>query len=281
MLKRTIYIAGSTIVVKERAARKHPKGQKRDGKKKLTSEAVWRNNLREAIFNLTLILNNNFKPGDHHLQLTYKIEPTDRKAAREDLKKFTRKLRAECKKEGLPLKWVAVTERCGKAGRRRYHHHVICSYIPARIILKCWPYGHVFHNPLWDNPNYQRLASYLLKEAAALHEEEGLISKHRYSRSRNIIVPEGKEEKISRADQADAPRAFKGYFIDADSVEAYENEITQTRSRSYVMISATEKPRLKRWNRGVTVTGEYINYTKALREAYKELQIKFPDEAYI
>lgn len=87
--------------------------------------------------------------------------------------------------------------------------------------------------------------------------------------------------KPGRTWRLDEPRAFKGYLIDADSVDDYENEITQTRSRSYVMISATEKPRLKRWNRGVTVTGEYINYTKALREAYKELQIQFTDEAYI
>lgn len=268
---RETYIAGKTIIIREKKKKEVIKGQKRAPRTNMTTEKVWNNNLKQAIFRLTLILNNNFKPGDHHLQLTYKIEPKTREEARKDRKKFFRKLTDECRKENIEFKWVAVTERTGG----RFHHHAVCSNVPISIIKKCWQgedKGIVFHNPLWDNPNYEKLANYLLKEAASLHMEEGIISKKRYTTSRNIVIPEGKEETITRKNIEDEPKTLKGYQIDEDSIQTYENEITDTICREYIMVSLNDEPRLKRWRTGKTITGEYINYTRALREAYKEHQ---------
>lgn len=273
---RQIFIAGQTVIVREKMKRNVEKGKKRGPKTQITSDKVWWYNLKQAIFKATLILNNNFKPGDHHLQLTYKIEPASRAEAEKDRKAFLRKVTAECRKEGIEFKWFAVTAREGK----RLHHHIVCSNIPMRIINKCWPKekkGIAFHNPLWDNPNYSRLAEYLLKEAAALHAEYGVISKKRFTTSRNVVIPVGKEEEITKKTIEDEPKAFKDYEIDAESIQVFENEITDTLCREYIMISTKDTPRLKKWSKGVMITGEYVNYSKALREAYAEIQESFWD----
>ena len=67
------------------------------------------------------------------------------------------------------------------------------------------------------------------------------------------------------------------YEIDEDSIQVYENDIVDTICREYIMISTTDNPRIKKWRKGTTITGEYINYSKALREAYSEYQEEFKD----
>lgn len=275
---REVYVAGKTILVREKIKRNVPKGQKRAPKSQVTSDKVWWYNLKQATFKLTLLLNANFNPGDHHLQLTYNEQPKDRAEAEADRKKFIRKVTADCKKAGIEFKWVAVTEKSKKGN---LHHHIICSDIPMNIIKKNWPKeekGIVFHNPLWDNPNYSKLAEYLLKEAASFHKEEGLISKRRYNHSKNLVMPVGKQEEISRRSMDEEPKAFKDYAIDEDTVQVYENELIDTKCREYIMISLTDTPRLKKWSKGTQTTGEYVNYSKALREAYSELQESFWEE---
>lgn len=264
---RKLYLAGQTIVIRETPSRKIEKGKKRAPKKNLTSEEVWKNNLKNAIFNLTLILNHNFMPGDHHLQLTYEFEPT-LEQGKKDRQAFTRKLTAECRKLGIDFKWVAVTEYKGK----RIHHHIICTGVPMDIIKKCWTHGIVFHNPLWDNPNYKDLANYLLKEASKLYQSEGKIFKRRYNTSRNIVIPEEHPEELSRIDLEAEPKPLKDYYIDGE-VERYEHAITRLTCREYVLVPLTEEPRIKNWKKCNTTPEERINYSKLLRNAYHEHQM--------
>lgn len=266
---RKIWVAGKTIIIKESPKRKSAPGQKRAPKVNMTSEKVWAANLKQAIFKLTLALNNNFKAGDHHLQLTYKIEPSAEEA-KKDRERFVRKLKRECKKADLELKWIMVTER----KQKRIHHHVVCSNVPMNIITKCWPHGIVFHNPLWDNPNYEDLAIYLLKEASRGFEEDDKIFARRYTTSRNIVMPECQEQEMSRVDLDEEPKPFKGYYIDGE-VEKYEHEITRLTCRKYIQVSLDEEPRIKKWYKGVTVPEERINWSKLLREAYTETQTSF------
>ena len=268
-IMRYAYLAGKTIVVREQPKREIKKGQKRATKKNLTSEEVWRNNLKNAIFRLTLILNHNFAPGDHHLQLTYKNEPSAEQG-KKDRQKFVRKLREECRKVGIEVKWVAVTEHKGK----RLHHHIICTGVPMEIIKKCWPHGIVFHNPLWDNPNYKQLAEYLLKEASREFEEQDKIYQRRYNTSRNIVVPKPHRQELSRIDLEVDPKPLKDYYIDGE-VERYEHVITRLTCREYVLVPLTAEPRIKRWPKGQIGQEEKINYTKLLKDAYTEHQEEF------
>ena len=271
---REIYKAGATLVIREKMKRRVEKNQKRAPKTNHTTEKVWLYNLKQAAFKLTLILNENFVPGDHHLQLTYKIEPASREEAKKDRSKFLRKVTNECKKRNIDFKWVAITEKTGG----RFHHHIVCSNIPVDIIKKCWSKeekGTAFHNPLWDFPNYADLAEYLIKEAAQLHTEEGSISKKRYTTSKNIIVPEGRQVEITRKSIEDEPTVFKNFDLDTDSVQVYENELTDTICREYILIA---RPEAKYRSKGTKITGEYVNYSKALRKAYREEQLSFWEE---
>ena len=88
---------------------------KRAPKKNITPDAVRKNNDRLAVKNLTADLNANFKGGDMHITLTYAAVPTLRQAKR-DREKFLRDLRKELRKQGIELKYIAVTgffERSG------------------------------------------------------------------------------------------------------------------------------------------------------------------------
>lgn len=266
---RKIWIAGKTIIIKESPKRKRQPGEKRAPKLNTTSEKVWEANLRQAIFRLTLILNNNFVPGDYHLQLTYKNEPT-LEQAKKDRQKFIRDLKRECKKIGIIPKWVMVTEH----KRKRIHHHTVCTRVPVSIIQKCWPHGHAFHTGLWDDGNYEELATYLLKEASRGFEEEDKIFARRYTKSKNIVIPECREEELSRIDLDDDPKAFKGYYIDGE-VERYEHEVTRLTCRKYIQVSLSEEPRIKKWYKGTLVPEERINWSKWLRESYQEFQETF------
>lgn len=270
IIRRT-YRAGETLVTREYPKRKIEKGAKRQPKTNPTTEQVWANNLRYAIFDLTLILNHNFTAGDWHLQYTYEEEPSLEQAATFK-QKMLDKLRYECRKAGIKnYKWVMTTEYVGQ----RIHHHMIITRIPKEIIKRCWPHGHVFFGPLWESPNRKQLASYLLKQASKLYQSENKIFKRRYNCSRNISIPEPMEEEIERADIAAEPKPEEGYYIDGD-VEEYEHAITRLPCREYVQVSETKDTNVK-WYKGIRVKHETINFTKLLREAYREEQLSMDE----
>lgn len=272
-LIRQSYVAGDTIVVKEYPKAKHDEGKKGAVKENHTTEQVWKNNLKYAIFKLTLILNHNFVPGDWNLVLTYRGE-SSLDEAHIQLEKFLGKLRYRCNKEGIEAKWVITTEYVGQ----RIHHHVIISRVPKRIIKESWNQGHVFFGELWENPNRKKLAAYLLKQASKLYRDEGKIFKRRFNTSRNIIMPEAHEEEIDRADLDAEPEVISGYYIDRgveDGIERYEHAITRMPCREYVQVAQSASKSIKKYHKGRRVSLERINWTKLLREAYDEQQLSF------
>ena len=149
--ERLTFYAGKTILIKEKAKRTIEPGRKRAPKMQFTTDQVWEYNLRQAIFNLALILNANFVPGDWNLMLTFKEGATmeEVKAARD---RFVRKLRDFCKKEDIEFKWVLVPHITGG----KYHFHMISNKeVPLRLIKRAWKAGEVIEKAhMWDNPNY-------------------------------------------------------------------------------------------------------------------------------
>ena len=271
--ERIIYRAGRTLLIKEKAKRVRVKGEKRMPKMSITAEKVWEYNLRLAIFDLTLLLNANFRPGDWSIKLTFEKELTieEVKAARD---KCMRKLRDLCKKENITLKWILVPHVAGK----KYHFHLICNQeVPYALIKKAWTSGHAIEKArLWDNPNYYQLAFYLMHEARALRdlkakEEEEIPFTKRYSSSRNLIKPQPDKEELTRCDIGADPKPRKGYIIDGE-VQRYENLINGLPCREYIQVSVEEKPRYRKSSKVVMATGERMPFAKLLREAYKEYQ---------
>lgn len=271
--ERIIYRAGRTLLIKEKAKRVRVKGEKRMPKMSITAEKVWEYNLRLAIFDLTLLLNANFRPGDWSIKLTFEKDLTieEVKAARD---KCMRKLRDLCKKENITLKWILVPHIAGK----RYHFHLICNQeVPYALIKKAWTSGHAIEKArLWDNPNYYQLAFYLMHEARALRdlkaqEEEEIPFTKRYSSSRNLIKPQPDKEELMRCDIEADPKLRKGYIIDGE-VQRYENLINGLPCREYIQVSVEEVPRYKKSSKATMATGERMPFAKLLREAYKEYQ---------
>ena len=71
-----------------------------------------------------------------------------------------------------------------------------------------------------DTGNYAKLASYLIKYTDKHRKkEDGVLQKKRWSRSKNLKVPEPQIEVISeRSTFQTKPKAIKGYYVDKDSV---------------------------------------------------------------
>ena len=239
----------------------------------ITTEKIWEYNLRMAIFDLTLLLNTNFRPGDWSIKLTFEKEvPIEEvKAARD---KCMRKLRDLCKKENITLKWILVPHVAGK----KYHFHLICNQeVPYALIKKAWTSGHAIEKArLWDNPNYYQLAYYLMHEARALRDlktkdEEDIPFTKRYSSSRNLAKPEPLKEELTRCDIEAEPKPRKGYIIDGE-VQRYENLINGLPCREYIQVSIEEVPRYRKSNKATMATGERMPFARLLREAYEEHQ---------
>lgn len=274
--ERLIYVAGETLLIKEKVKRIIEKGKKRAPKSNYTTEQVWEYNLRQAIFNLALLLNTNFRPGDLNIKLTIAGEMTleEIKAARD---KCMRKLRELCKAEGITLKWILVPHIAGG----RYHFHLIMNKeVPIELVRKAWRTGQVIEKDhLWANPNYYQLAAYLMHEARELKElkqnsepgEEIPFTK-RFSHSRNLVKPQPRKEELTRLDMEAEPKARKGYMIDGE-VQRYENFINGTPCREYIQVLVEGKPRLR--FKGTMATGERMPFQKLLRQAYREQQESF------
>ena len=110
---------------------------------------------------------------------------------------FWRRLKAEYKKNGEELKYIVVTEYKNKA----IHHHTIINNPDGmnvtKIIKALWD-GIPKVNPLWSDGQYKELAAYLIKETDQTFKEEDSGVKQRYSRSRNLIVPQPKTKVVKR-----------------------------------------------------------------------------------
>lgn len=245
---RETIVAGRTIIQSLRASTriKTKKGEKRAAKSNPTPEAVRKVNLRNAVKNLTAILNNNFDESDYHITLTYSGVEPDKVEAKRCLTNFLRNMKNYCRKNGIEWRWVAVTEY----ENHRIHHHVVCSGIDPEVIKAKWVRGYVNFKILEANGNYYKLAQYLIKETEKTFRLPDSVNKKRYSTSGNIVRPEIKKELVSERMLDKDPEPLKGYYIDRDTVNKYEHAILGVECMEYIQVSLDEKPRIRKWKRG-------------------------------
>ena len=159
-------------------------------------------------------------------------------------------MKREFRKLGKEMKYVVVTEY----ENHRIHHHVVMNYIDIQIITKQWEKGRVRCTALDDSRNYQKLASYLIKETQKTFRKADNMTKRRYRASRNLVHPivVTQEVKLSKV-LWEEPKAFKGYAIDEDSIRRFENPCTHIPHLEYMMVSTDPVPRLKKWRNGTAV----------------------------
>lgn len=259
---REICVAGAVIDVTVKSSMAIHK-KKRGARKNVTPEKVQKNNEKIAEKKLGRIINANFGKGSWHIILTYAEEVYSEicpGVAQKELKKFIARMRRACKRNGIEFRWIAVTEYENK----RIHHHFVTN-APLDLVEQQWKNGHALGRPFDKRKNHTNLAAYLIKETRKTFRNDDSPVKSRYSHSRNLYIPEVRVERVSEKQLFDEPKAFKGYYIDQDSIRRYEHPITGIPHLEYQMIALTEEPRIKKWRKGKIKTREedlrkYVNY---------------------
>lgn len=140
--------------------------QARAEKAKMSSAAQDRLNRRHSWEKLEQVLSANFTAEDLVITLTYREEdlPADRDAAIRRLRAFIRDLRSQRKAQGLPTRYIYVTE--GLHGDHRIHHHLVLNGTgrDAEAIRALWTWGDQIEIQPLDDDHYEALAKYLTKE---------------------------------------------------------------------------------------------------------------------
>lgn len=232
-IKKT-YDCGRVKWIEKIQPRSYQKKEKRAKRSKATPEQKRQENKRQAERKLARILDANFQEGDWHLVLTYRPEERPNELeAKKRLRKFLAVMRREYRKAGVELKYVAVTE-----GKKAVHHHIIVNNckVSVDVIRKAWTYGRPKLTPLDDEGSYITLAEYLIKETDERFRDEFAVEKQRYSRSRNLIEPKPKKQKIRAREFRSQPVAPAGWKIEAGSLYEGISTITGRRYQYYRII---------------------------------------------
>ena len=214
--------AGNTIEVKRyHTGRARPRGQPRQKRYSETTFSQEEVNRKNAEDMLRWLLNTNFGYGDYHIVLNYQREPCDPYRTfdemRCDVSRFIRNLKRRYLNEGKEMKYIYVIEVGEKSSR---HTHVVLNGISIKLIQDCWQFGRITCTPLDRSGDYRRLGNDLLKYSDNTFRNVGAAMKTRYSRSRNLQLPNIRKTLIKKASTyRKLPVAKKGYEIIADTVE--------------------------------------------------------------
>ena len=203
-----------------------------------TPEAQAKANQNRAERELRQLINHNFRPGDYHAVLTYRRENRpDPQGARKGLERFLCRLRYFCKKRGVLLKYITVTEYKKTA----IHHHVIIPSIGSRELQKLWTAGRVMISPLDDTGQWRKLAAYLIKETSGSFSKPGRVYGKRWCGSSTLERPPARR-KIIRANRwAERPKEPKGYYLEKGSLYNGECPVTGKYMQEYCLIRAEWK----------------------------------------
>lgn len=215
------YKAGASIEVVKHIPKGCRKGHARQPTRKKTREEIQEANMRQAARKLARKINANFKPGDWHITLTYKVKPTAEEA-QANISKFLDKMRDRYKWRGYPFKYIQVTEYQGK----RIHHHIIVNNIndgkktTTDFVREIWKgMGSPKFVGLYEDGEYNKLADYFVKETERTFRDPNNPVKQRYSCSRNLIEPQVRHriKTVKRSWDMD-PRPRPGYYIIQDTL---------------------------------------------------------------
>lgn len=205
MKRRKIKTAGPMVAVcdyPQPAPRES--AQLRAEKRKLSSEAQQRMNVKYSWQNLMWKLAANFVPGDLVVTLTYDDEhlPKDAKQAQRCMKEFRTRMSKSMKARGKSFVAIYSTEHLHSSRwvpeDGRWHHHVVLRAQTGdefRMILSAWPYGsdiEIHRFEVNGKRNYETLARYMSKERASTSRAHVWNCTHncRKPESESFIVPE-------------------------------------------------------------------------------------------
>jgi hypothetical protein len=258
------------VPVKQRAPKQDP-----------TPDEMVALNERNSEKNMAMIVNSNFGEGDYHFVHTYTGKIPSVEEAEKNISAHKRRLSALYKKEGVPLRWVEVTEY----RKARIHHHIICSGgVDVAKIRALWKNGYNYIVFFDGTGNYRNLTKYLFKEMSRRSDDSDRKVRRKYNCSRSVVRPANpKREYVLASNLLDEPKPPAGYHLDKDSLYRGVNPFTNMPYVEYVMVANNpEVYWIKKWRRGKTVKSkqarEQARFNAWLRKnGYEQMKFIFED----
>jgi hypothetical protein len=233
-------------------------GKTRRKKEKPTKEQVRLINQRNKAKRCRWRLLQYFNEGDLFITWTYEVRnrPPNMDGALKDFRAAIGKIRKVYRGLVVQLYWIRNIERGTKGA---WHIHLVIKQTPegdaAAIVTKAWTKGGTYvaeiRHSKFTGDDMEQLADYLTKdEHTAEQRKDGIPGKPRiaessYSTSRNMPLPEPKEDKLVRWKPEVKPP--KGYYI--ARIHEGINPVTGFLYRSYTLIRLKTQERKKPPNR--------------------------------
>lgn len=237
--KVTCRIRNKVEVSKHYSGRFGAPGMKREEKKKATPEEMAKQNHWRRCRDLRRLIEINFSPGDWHVTLTCAKDqrPTIEEAPKV-IREFLGRLRRDYKKRGWDLKYVIT---CETGERGAVHWHMVTQNLhdgatdTAKVIGQLWKRGRTYFSPLDETGDYAKLADYLVKETARKIDKGETSEKLSYSRSRNLIKPKERREKVRANGWRLEPKVPEGWELVPGSLVNEVNKFTGLPYQHYVI----------------------------------------------
>lgn len=176
----------------------------RAGKRRMSSEAQKRMNLKYAYQRLELEMAANFVIGDLVITLTYDNAhlPQSRREAQRKVQVFWRKLATARRARDAELKYLYVNESKHDAGRWHHHSLINATGEDYNEIIRLWRWGSVEIHPFRvdRDKNFETLARYFCKEAREK------VGQRLWSCSRNLLKPERDSWRVGNDVQLEVPK---------------------------------------------------------------------------
>ena len=240
MYKKKIYEFANAIEVQEYHTAKYgAPGQERIKKKKPTPEQVEKINQEQKERKARHRLRKYFDTNDYFTCLTYARDsrPLDMTAAKEDFRKFLKRIRGEYKKRGAPLYWMRNIEVGTKGG---WHIHMVINRIPDTdvILAKAWTHGRTVNQLMYEKGEFRELAGYITKTP----KTDPRLRETNFNSSRNMPLPEPKQKIYRRWKTWREIKPPKGFYLDQDSVSEGTNPVTGYPYREYTLLRLQHRP---------------------------------------
>lgn len=210
-------------------------GRARAAKQNVTREAQKNLNDRRAEHRLILLAEANFTDRDYHMTLTYREEPSEKRAMK-DINNFLARVRRIRKKRNLPdLKYIyAMGGGEGEQEKRLHFHLMISGGVPRDEMEKCWLQtpgaGRADTDRLQPNDaGLEELSKYMFRQHRDRKRRTEGTGFRRYNTSRNLKQPKIRTSDsrcsnarvkriaadIQNAAKVEMSRIYPGYrFID-------------------------------------------------------------------
>jgi len=175
------------------------------------------------------ILDLNFGPGDLWVMLSYpaKRRPSTEQA-RENMKVLLRKLKRRYEKAKSIFKYVFSA---GRGLRGAVHFHMVLPKFDIETIRNLW--SEIVNDGEWVKTNfepltklvdYERIASYIIKNSEETFSSDDPVYKKRYCMSANLEKKEVKPKIVKAKEWRKEPPERKGYYIDKERSYSWVNK---------------------------------------------------------